>query len=262
VSFLLDAEHSRRIGLEAGAYLISITAGAFFLFAGYRLLRLSVRTREHPERYLGLYFFFCGIYYFGYNVPSLFGSDAWSSPAQWVFEWCYAIGVVPFLFFIREVFRPRDAWASALVWLCVFLMAAGTGVGNLEDHANYTLENPAYVMEWFGYTIPCAWVAYEAARQHRSARKRVRIGLCEPLTANRLLLMAIFGVFETLACLAYLLYSFDLESHAIVSEISDALLGGTEFASAAVLWLAFFPPSFYKHWIRRRAVIGPTPMSD
>jgi len=248
--------------LEAGAYLISISAGAFFLFAGVRLLRLSVRTREHPERYLGLFFFFCGIYYFGYNVPSLFGLDAWSSPAQWAFEWCYAIGVVPFLFFIREVFRPRDAWASALVWLCVFLLAAGTGVGNLDDHANYTLENPGYVMEWFGYTIPCVWVIFEAGRHHRSARKRVRIGLCEPLTANRLLLMAIFGVFETLACLAYLLYSFDLESHAFVSEISDALLGGTEFASAAILWLAFFPPSFYKHWIRRRAVIGPTPMSD
>jgi hypothetical protein len=45
-----------------------------------------------------------------------------------------------------------------------------------------------------------------------------------------------------------------------ISMVSDALLGGTEFASVAVLWLAFFPPTFYTNWITRRAVILPAPV--
>jgi hypothetical protein len=94
----------------------------------------------------------------------------------------------------------------------------------------------------------------------RGARKRVRLGLCEPIVANRYLLLALFGGFQCLACLADLLFAADISGNQAVSLFSDALLGGSEIASVAVLWLAFFPPPFYSDWITRRAPILPTPM--
>ncbi len=55
-------------------------------------------------------------------------------------------------------------------------------------------------------------------------------------------------------------FAADISGNQAVSLISDTLLGSSEIASVAVLWLAFFPPRFYTNWITRRAVVLPTPM--
>ena len=186
--------------MEENAYITSIIAGAFYLIASLRLLKLNHRTHERPELLFGLYFGFSGAYYFTFNLPSIFGLESWSIAAEWMIEWIYVLGVFPYLFFLRSVFRPDSTWAGVLV------------------------------------------------------------GLCEPIVANRYLLLASFGGFQFLACLADLSFAADISGNQAVSTISDLLLGSTEIASVAVLWLAFFPPPFYTNWITRRAVILPTPM--
>ncbi len=40
--------------MEESAYITSILAGAFYLIAGLRLIRLSRRNGERPELLLGL----------------------------------------------------------------------------------------------------------------------------------------------------------------------------------------------------------------
>ncbi len=120
--------------------------------------------------------------------------------------------------------------------------------------------NPWFLIEWAGYTTPCVWMCWEALLSRHGAQKRARIGLCPPSVANRYLLLALFGGFQVLACLADLSYAADISKGEAASLFSDVLLGGTEIASVAVLWLAFFPPRFYANWITRRAVILPTPM--
>jgi hypothetical protein len=246
--------------MEENAFIVSIAAGTFYLIASLRLFRLSRRNGERPELLLGFYFGLSGAYYVAYNLPSLLGFGPWPSTAEWTIEWIYVLGVFPYLFFIRSVFRPENVWAGAFVGVCSILLLGGTVLGALDGRAVYSLENPWFLVGWAGYTLPCAWMGCEAMLSRHGARKRSRLGLCAPIVANRYLLLALFGGFQVLACLADLSYAADISSHQAASLISEVLLGGTEIASIAVLWLAFFPPSFYSEWITRRAVILPTPM--
>ncbi len=248
--------------MEENAYLASIFASVFYLVASVRLFRLNRRTGERPELLLGFYFGLSGAYYLGYNLPSLLGFDSWNPGAGWIIESIYVLGVFPYLFFIRSVFRPAAAWAGVLVGICSVLLLVGTVLGTLDGGDVYSLDNLWFHVQWAGYTIPCAWICGEAMLSRQGAQKRARLGLCEPVVANRYLLLALFGGFQSLACLADLLFAADLGGGQAVSMISDALLGGSEIASVAVLWLAFFPPPFYTNWITRRAVVLPTPMGD
>jgi hypothetical protein len=245
--------------MEENAYLASIFASAFYLVASVRLLRLNRQTGERPELLLGFYFGLSGAYYLAYNLPNLFGFDPWPHSIDSAIDWTYTLGVFPYLFFIRSVFRPEDAWAGVLVGYCSLLLLGSTVMGTLDGRVFYSFDNPWFLVQWLGYTIPCAWMCWEALLSRLGAQKRVRLGLCAPIVANRYLLLALFGGFQVLACLADLFYAADVGGGQAVSLVSDALLGGSEIASVAVLWLAFFPPRFYANWITRKAVILPTP---
>ncbi len=247
--------------MEESAYITALIASGFYLVASLRLIRLSRRTRERPELLLGLYFGFSGLYYLGNNFPSLIGFEAWPPRISLAIDWIYSIGVLPYLLFIRRVFRPNDGWARIAVRICSAILLLGTAMGALVNgRVEFTFDNPWFLVQWLGYTAPCGWVGCEAMLCWQSARKRARIGLCPPVVANRYLLLALFGGFQVLACLADLYVAHDLGSNQTIAMITDAMLGGAEIASVAVLWLAFFPPPFYADWITRSAVILPTPM--
>ena len=73
-------------------------------------------------------------------------------------EWIYVLGVFPYLFFIRTVFRPDRAWAGALVGFCSIFLLVGTIFGG----ASFSLDNPWFMVQWVGYTTPCVWLGWEA----------------------------------------------------------------------------------------------------
>jgi hypothetical protein len=163
--------------------------------------------------------------------------------------------------FIRSAFRPKQVWAGGLVALCSAAMLVGTAMSTMRPGwVEFTLDDPWFFVQWASYTAPAVWMAFEAARCRRGALKRVRIGLCSPVIANRYLLLTAFGTFQVLACFADLSWAYDNSSMQAVSMLTDTLVGGTEIASVAVLWLAFFPPAFYSSWIERNAAPHSTPV--
>ena len=253
--------HMKRISaMEENAYLTALIAGSFYMVASARLLRLSMRTRELPELMLSVYFAATGLYYLIAYSPNYPGFEPLSPFANIAINWIFVLGVFPFLLFIRRVFRPESAWALALVWICGLCLVAGgidaTRKGGLEE----VIENPWFIVEWFGYAAPAVWIGCEAALSYRGASKRAEIGLCEPGVVNRYLILAWFGCFQTLACLAGLYWAYDNGDNRAISVFADALLGGCEIASVGTLWLAFFPPAIYRKWIlERSAGIGPAP---
>ena len=248
--------------MDEYAYGAPLVASAFYLFAGVRLLGLHHRTGERPELLIGIYFALAGLYYLAYNIPSLFRIDPWSPRMDWIIEWIYIIGIFPYLFFIRAVFRPNETWSSALVVSCSLFLLVGTAMGGLDGEIVYSLDNPWFIVQWVGYSTPCAWICWEAALARRGAQKRARIGLAQPVVVNRYLLLAVFGGFQVLACLSDLSFAHDISDNRTVSAISNLLLGSTEILSVVVLWFAFFPPSFYEHWITQRAAAARTALED
>jgi hypothetical protein len=248
--------------MEQSAYLISIAAGIFYLIASYRLLRLSRRTGERPELLLGIYFAFTGQWYVIYNAPYLLGMEALPPLIGHGIEWIYVVGIIPFLLFIRSAFRPKSAWATAVVIVCTLFLFAGAVTSSLSGSFSNSLDDPGFLIEWAGYTAPCLWMFCEGAIAHSAAKKRVRVGLCDPIVANRYLLFAGFGFCQLAACAAELLWASENSIAGSPSLFADALLGGSEIASIAVLWLAFFPPRVYRHWIDGRAAFLATPAEE
>jgi len=199
---------------------------------------------------LSAYFATTGLYYLIAYSPNYPGFEPLSPFANIAVNWIFVFGVIPFLLFIRRVFRPKPAWAGTLVWSCGLLLLAGAIGATLEGGLEEVIENPWFLVEWLGYAIPAIWICCEATLAYRGAIKRAQIGLCEPEVVNRYLILAWFGCFQTLACLAGLYWAYDNGDNHTISVFADALLGGVEIASVGALWLAFFPPVAYRNWIR------------
>jgi len=239
--------------MEHGSDLISIFTGLFYLLASHRLIGLSVRTRRHPEFWLGCFFAASGLWYVVYNTPYLFGLDEVPALVGASVEWIYALGAIGYLLFIRIVFRPDAAWAAALVFIGVAFLLIGVTGSALSGHYAISLESPWFLMEWTGYTIPSLWMCTEGFRAHVFAGRRARIGLCPAIVANRYLLFAAFALLQILGSFAELLWASQLGTSSALEELVFHLLTGTEIAAIALLWLAFFPPTRYREWIARRA---------
>jgi hypothetical protein len=213
---------------------------------------MSLRTRAHPERWLAVYFAATGQWFVLYNAPYLFGFEELPSVAWKFVEWLYALGAIGYLLFIRIVFRPDAAWAAALVWIGAAFLLVGAAGASVGAGFAISLASPWFLMEWVGYTLASVWMCAESARAHVLAKRRVRIGLCPAIVANRYLLFAAFSLFQALASLIELVWASELGNSGPYASLAFRALSGTEIASVALLWLAFFPPAAYRKWIEQR----------
>ena len=246
--------------MEDHSHITSIAAGIIYAIASLRMIRLNRRTGERPELLLGLYFACSAQWYLVYYAPQLLGFEALPPLLESGIEWIYAVGFAPYLLFIRGVFRPGATWAAGVMIGSSLLLLVGCIASSLRGGFTNSIDDPAYLIEWVGYTVPCIWMACEGTLAHASAKRRVRIGLCDPIVANRYLLFAIFGFVQLSSCAADLLWTYEVSNGVVASSLSDVVLAGTEIASAAVLTLVFFPPQLYSDWINRRAAIPSIPV--
>jgi hypothetical protein len=155
------------------------------------------------------------------------------------------------LLFTREVFRPRSRRARAWVALAALGMGAGfvgSGLGGdwggFGDGGWIWLENAAQLGAY-------AWVLVEAASHWRKLRRRLRIGLGDPVVAHRILLWGIYGGSLAISQLLWMLVVAAFEDpSALDLPMLVAAIGGE-----AALWLAFFPPEPYLRRIRARQAV-------
>jgi len=236
-------------------YLFNVLAALVYLAVGIRLSSLSRRTGGNPERLLGIHYLFAGVSYLLYEIPSLI-----DLPPTW-FEFpgriLYALAIAPLLLFTRDVFRRSERWASGLIWGFLTCLSGGIIFSALAgDFEGYTVTNPWFWAEWVGYTVPYFWIATEAAIASGAAHKRVRLGIGEPLLANRFLLWALFGFLAGVAGVALVPLYIEFEVTGVWPAWGNYFVGGMEFAATAILWLAFFPPAAYRRWIERGAAMS------
>jgi len=241
--------------VETSAYLFEVIAALAYLAIGARLIRLGLRTRELPERLLGTYFILTGAAYAAYEIPAILGLADWVDvPFAYAGRVLYDIGMIPWLLFMRRVFHPDDDWARWLVGSTALFVGLGligtTATGDYEGVAIRTLW---FWLDWIGYTLPFAWLAVASLSGYRHALRRQGLGLVGPLVTNRYLLWGIFGVVQVLVSLAIIAMYVDYGRAGVYSVWSDALVGGLEIASLAILWLVFFALSVYRRWLEASA---------
>jgi hypothetical protein len=237
--------------MEEQAYVGELISALVYLYAGMRLLRLSSRTGEVPERFLGAMFLVTGTSLLLYNLPIILDSESLWTPLNFAGRVAYLPAPVLLAVFTRRVFRPEGVWATWMAYGSAILLVAGVGgsvwSGDLEG---FSVGSPWFWAEWTGYTIPFAWAGAEAFAQYRQARRRMQLGLCDSLICNRYLLWGCFGAMQFLGSVALIPEYSEYEQAGAFPATWDVLISAAEIFSLVMIWLIFFPPVFYRRWIQ------------
>ena len=235
-------------------------AGLVYLIVGVRLYALSVRNAQTPDLLLSVTFVFWALSYFLYDIPYAIFLDEALIPPLFSFSSMFTLhlGTITFALFTRAVFRNQERWA---LWLAVgmigCLVVGVTGsvwVGDWDGE--YPLSNPWWWVTHVGSAAPYAWMAAEGLAQYVKARRRRQLGLCAPQLCNRYLLWGLAGalwvVLELVSGAEYIVY----ESTGQWSDSLSLLSGSLEAIPGGIIWLVFFPPTFYRNWIYRIATVA------
>ena len=230
-----------------GAWIGQLIAGTFYLALGIQLARLASRTGERPERLLSNMFFFTSVSYILYLIPLIVPVEALWTPFNFAGRVCYLPAPILIALFTRDVFRSGSRVSTSMVYVTAVLLVVGLGGSvMIGDWEGFALENPFFWMEWTGQTLPFAWAGLEAFGQYSPSLRRQRLGLCDRVTSNRLLLWGFFGLVQVGYSLVLLQMYSGYEITHEFSPFLDRILGVLEMTALALIWLVFFPPRFYR----------------
>lgn len=240
--------------------LVAMLATTAFVLVGAtvgaRMLLLAARTRQLPELYLGGSLFL----YAGVGQPFVVASRPLG--AAFGFEvrlLAVALGLAAIIssmlalyLFTWHVFRSDSKWAEPFVWLaaCAAILAGTVVLSTIPS-------TPGLVTQGMKLGIGClslvfalgmGWTAWESFRYHGMMRRRLALGLADPIVVNRFLLWgcgcAVTGL-TALAMIGCVSAGFNVATHPaplMLTSVAGIFIGGCWY-------LTFLPPAGYLHWV-------------
>lgn len=242
--------------MEDSSFLVQLLAGVFYIAASVPLFRRAARSGERPEHLLAGAFLLFGISYLFYQLPMTEAFNALWVEFTVIGRLTTAVGLILIAFFTRLAFRKDARWAKWLAHGCALLMILGVAVSFAEgDWEGYRpLSSVGFWFEWVGLTAPGVWVAVEGFTHYRRAARRMALGLCDPIVANRFFIWGLFGIGLVGSTTVVIPMNIEYERYGAFSVWADATSGATEMFTIATVWFAFYPPAFYRRWVGRRAL--------
>ena len=245
--------------------LVAAFGGGSFVLAslvlGGRLMLLARKTRGMPEFVLGFGLFIMG----GLGYPLMgvaqqaTGLDLGVRIAMIVTQMLFAgVGMTGITLFTRRVFRPQERWAAWTTPLCagaylVLLLLQGLGAGFAATLGGSGI--------WFHSTYigiaVMGWTGWESLRYHGLMRRRLAIGIADPVVVDRFRLWAISmfaaAAISTIGVLLQRIFGISING----TTAGHLLVGPLGLVISISLWLAFLPPAGYLERVRRRASLTP-----
>lgn len=237
-----------------------VFAGLVYFAVGIRLIHLSWRSLRSPELILGLSLLMWSVSYAWWQVPIIAADRPLAQPLFFPARVFDHAGMLCFAYFVRVVFRKRDRWAGALVIAIAIAFACGIAgsiaMGDWE--AMRPLENPWWWLGWGATFVPLIWITLEGFSGYSDLRRRVRLGLCDPIDCHRMLLWGALGVVWTAYTWSFAYQTLDVEANRQWSAALERAFSALDAAGVAIIWLVFFPPRFYRAWIGGSERFAPT----
>jgi len=223
---------------------------------GVRMLRLAQRTRLLPELAIGLHIMVLVAGYLIEFAGIELASGAAGHVLRAVGNLCYAIAVQVYLMFTWRVFRTDGRAAGAVVFGCTAMLAVGWLGEAIATDFDLVAERFALPWFWLAFAprlVAMGWGSAEALLHHGRLKRRLRLGLVDPVISNQFLLWGIAAAAE--------LMIYVVVGITIVGDRPDGFLSGTPslwisgfgVAAALTMWLAFLPPRRYRAWIAGNA---------
>lgn len=243
------------------------------LVVGLRLLARARRGWPAPELALAVYFLVSAfgatppqiLVYGGMGDPRLAIPEAASRALLAFAVLAMAIGAGAIYVFTWKTFQPERAWARAIVIAGCACLAIGYAIeAAAEGFAPVVFAGPGHWIGWAGRSAAMLGVAWESFRYWRMLRRRLRLGLADPVVTDRFLLWAIWAACATLNFVSDLasrsLYRLLYGTVQPVPEHLATLVAPTIIVtmvlgviSAVTLFLTFFPSPAYRRWVERRS---------
>ncbi len=244
--------------MEQNAYVMEAIAGVIYLVLGVRLYRLSRRSVQLSDSFIGLALLTWALGYALYDIPYAFAESDESIPPLFSFTSILAfnLGNVFLAMFTQEMFRKHDHWAGWLVVAiaaCLLLGAAGAvwaGDWELVD----PLENFGYWPQTLASFLPTFWLGFEGLSHTFNTRRRVALGFLEPLARHRVLFLGLAGALWAALEFVIVIQDFVYINVGDWSGVLGIANGLLEVVPMIILWIAFFPPAPYRRWIERTAL--------
>ena len=190
--------------LALSSALVTLANLLLSLVVGIRLFRLARRGSGFgPEFWLASFFLLAAFLGAGLNIsvyagladPKLALSSSHGALVLAASTLTYCLGTLGLYVFIWLTFRRESAGARvAVVAGSVLTFGAACAQGLTEGFAVKVFPGVAYWVFYVARVTPYYWLSVEALRYWSAARRRVRIGLADPLVTNRFLLLGLWSV--------------------------------------------------------------------
>jgi hypothetical protein len=232
--------------------VISLATVALGIALAIGLLRLGIRNRTAPELAMGSYCLLVsiGAVLFGLTIRAGTEHNPVAYALATAYTLCVALAVCALAIGIWRIFRPGDAWARSLAIGAILWIAAAWVLCNLP--ANRTLMSeptPTNLLFIAGRVAVYACGAWEALRYSGMLRKRVELGLADPVSAHQIRLWG-FAWLCAAAIAIGPVFAIALSGRGSLESPIVLVLLSTLNASAWICtWLAFFPPRAYQRWV-------------
>jgi hypothetical protein len=224
------------------------------LVIGTRLCLLSLRTRQLPELLIGGgMLLLAGV---GYPISALVRElpdldEGLRSGLGALAGLAGALGLVGTGSFTWLLFRRGVPWANVLLGS---LAASAIAVWLAESLAGSWSGGGAIFWGWlpFGISACYGWGFLECARYHRMLRRRVAIGLGDPVVTDRFRLYAAATLLAVIVnVVGQVFWWRGIEM--LTDPLGSLLLAVLGTGSSLLMCLAFAPPRAYLERVRARA---------
>ena len=228
-----------------------------------RLARLWSRSRANPELCLCVQYVCVGC--LGYPLAALgpaLGEGLGVTVGAPVMIAAMALvraGVAAAFFFTWQSFRPNEGWARWLAYAGALVLGV-TFIDPIRQALSATdfseIARSAgggdLVVTVLVSGLVYSWSSFEAIHHWRQARRRLEIGLADPVVVDRLLLWGF--VVTTSAFVSFYNLATIVAGHNLLTFRPALLISACSgLVCATLLILAFVPPKTYLAWVRDRA---------
>jgi len=237
-----------------------VTMAAVGSVVGTRLVLVARRTRGLPELAMGLGLLLVTV--LGGPIAAVSRLPAMvSTPTG---DLLFGLGLVLVLsgvgliyVFTWRVFRPDRGWAKAVLGMVVAaLVVSWVGLVHANAQGSSLEEILPHTRPWGVAVVAMVagaflWTAAESTSYHAALRRRLALGMSDPVVVDRFYLWALSGFSAAGLCAVVALAML-----AGAAPMNDPLpLSAIGLASTIVCvawYLAFLPPDRYLRWIRTR----------
>ena len=214
--------------MQAFAALSMLGITIVTLVVGVRLVLAWRRTGGLPELLFGIAFVGSGIGMAGIQLGQrvIWGGTPWAEPLN-TSLYAFQIASTVALYVVNwRLWRPGSGWAKALCAtgcaLALLVYAVRIADGDFATNDAHTRGVALFQVVRF---VVMAWASFEAIAHYTQLRRRLRLGLADPVATNQILLWGVAGTATASTTLIISVCLFGLGAHPL--EVPLALVALT-----------------------------------